>query len=86
MVLDRVHPASSSATLSMCTTMLTMTPKRSLNCACSSRLGVAQEKLIEMFGFTGLPRYERLLAIEDDKRAPRVIEGAAIEIKKDETK
>ena len=48
-------------------------------------LGVAQDKLIETFGFTGLPRYERLLALEDAKKAPRVIEGTAVEIKKDQT-
>ena len=77
--------ASSSGTLSTFTTMSTMTPKRSPNCACSRGLGVAQDKLIETFGFTGLPRYERLLALEDDKKAPRVIEGTAVEIKKDQT-
>ena len=47
-------------------------------------LDVARDKLVEVFGFTGLPRYERLLAIEDDKRMPRVIEGTAVEIEKDQ--
>jgi hypothetical protein len=44
-------------------------------------LEVAREKLEEVFGFSGLTRYERLLAIEDAKNSPRVIEGHAIELK-----
>lgn len=36
-------------------------------------LGVAREKLIEVFGFSGLERYEKMLA-EADRRAPKVIE------------
>jgi hypothetical protein len=32
-------------------------------------LGVAHEKLIEVFGTNGLTRFERLLALEDGKRA-----------------
>lgn len=37
-------------------------------------LGVAREKLVEIFGFSGLSRYERMLA-EMDAKAPKVIEG-----------
>jgi phage terminase small subunit len=37
-------------------------------------LGVAREKLVEIFGFSGLSRYEKMLA-EQDARAPKVIEG-----------
>jgi hypothetical protein len=36
-------------------------------------LGVPREKLEEVFGFSGLTRYERMLA----ERAPKVIEGTA---------
>jgi phage terminase small subunit len=36
-------------------------------------IGVSREKLLEVFGFSGLDRYERMLA-ERDARAPRVIE------------
>lgn len=36
-------------------------------------LGVAREKLVEVFGFSGLSRYEKMLA-EEEARAPRVIE------------
>jgi hypothetical protein len=36
-------------------------------------IGVPREKLLEVFGFSGLGRYEAMLA-ERDARAPRVIE------------
>lgn len=36
-------------------------------------LGVAREKLVELFGFSGLERYEKMLA-EQERRAPKVIE------------
>jgi hypothetical protein len=36
-------------------------------------LGVAREKLVETFGFSGLDRYERLL-LEHDAKQPKVIE------------
>lgn len=42
-------------------------------------LGVAREKLIEIFGFSGLSRYEAMLA-EQDARAPKVIEHRADEV------
>jgi phage terminase small subunit len=41
-------------------------------------LGVAREKLVEIFGFSGLSRYEKMLA-EQDERAPKVIEHRADE-------
>jgi phage terminase small subunit len=44
-------------------------------------LGVVREKLIEIFGFSGLGRYERMLAIEDEKKGGAVIEGTAVEVK-----
>jgi len=45
-------------------------------------LEVAREKLEEVFGFSGLARYERLLEIEDAKNSPKLIEGTAIENRK----
>jgi phage terminase small subunit len=36
-------------------------------------LGVAREKLVELFGYSGLERYEKMLA-EQERRAPKVIE------------
>jgi hypothetical protein len=37
-------------------------------------LQVPREKLVEIFGFSGLSRYEKMLA-ESDARAPKLIEG-----------
>jgi len=37
-------------------------------------LGVSREKLVEIFGFSGLARYERMLEVQE-ARAPKVIEG-----------
>jgi len=42
-------------------------------------LGVAEEKLIEIFGFSGLSRYRKMLA-EVDAKAPKVIEHRADEV------
>ncbi len=42
-------------------------------------LGVAREKLVEIFGFSGLSRYEKMLA-EEDARRPKVIEHRADEV------
>jgi Terminase small subunit len=39
-------------------------------------MGVPREKLIEMFGFSGLTRYEKMLA-EQDRRSGKLIEGTA---------
>lgn len=85
MVLDRVHPAEQRHVVDVhhhvdhdAEAIAELRMLRSL--------GVAREKLVEVFGFTGLPRYERLLAAEDGKRAPRIIEGTAVEIKQEESK
>lgn len=37
-------------------------------------MGVPEEKLIEVFGFSGLSRYRKMLA-ETDAKAPKLIEG-----------
>jgi hypothetical protein len=42
-------------------------------------LGVAREKLVEIFGFSGLSRYEKMLA-EQEARSPRVIEHRKDEV------
>jgi predicted dinucleotide-utilizing enzyme len=44
-------------------------------------LDVSRSKLEEVFGFSGLSRYERLLEIEEAKKSPRLIEGTAVEIR-----
>lgn len=40
-------------------------------------LGVSREKLLEVFGFSGLERYEGMLAAADAK-APKLIEGRVV--------
>lgn len=40
-------------------------------------LGVPREKLVEMFGFSGLSRYEKML-IEADAKAGKLIEGEVV--------
>jgi hypothetical protein len=40
-------------------------------------LQVPREKLIEIFGFSGLSRYEKMLA-EADSRAPKLLEGEVV--------
>ncbi len=39
-------------------------------------LGVPREKLVDIFGFSGLARYERMLAARD---APKLIEGEVVD-------
>jgi hypothetical protein len=41
-------------------------------------LEVSKEKLIEVFGFSGLSRYERLLQLEDARNSPHTIEGQVV--------
>ena len=41
-------------------------------------LQVPREKLIEVFGFSGLSRYEKMLA-EQDARRPKLIEGEVVD-------
>lgn len=41
-------------------------------------LGVAREKLVEIFGFSGLSRYEKMLA-DQDARRPKLIEGEVVD-------
>lgn len=42
-------------------------------------LGVAEDKLVEIFGFSGLSRYRKMLA-ETDARAPKLIEHRTDEV------
>jgi phage terminase small subunit len=43
-------------------------------------LGVVRDKLVEIFGFSGLGRYERMLALEEGKKGGTTIDGTAVEI------
>lgn len=43
-------------------------------------LGVAREKLVEIFGFSGLSRYERMLEEQNRRQIAPVIEGEAVRV------
>lgn len=85
MVLDRVHPAEQRHIVDV-HHHVDHDAEAVAELRMLKSLDVARERLLEIFGFTGLPRYERLLAIEDAKKAPRAIEGSAVEIKQETTK
>jgi hypothetical protein len=81
MILDRVHPAETRHTVEVhhhvdhdaeAVTQLRMLKS----------LDVPRAKLEEMFGFSGLSHYERLLELEDQKngKQPLMIEATAVEI------
>jgi hypothetical protein len=48
------------------------------------QLDVPRAKLKEVFGFSGLSRYERLLEAADGQPDPKLIEGTATEIERDD--
>lgn len=79
MVLDRAHPLQTHHTVDV-HHHVDHDAEAVAQLRLLRGLGVVREKLIETFGFTGLSRYERLLAIEDAKNGPPpvTIEGRAI--------
>jgi hypothetical protein len=79
MLLDRVHPPELRTTVDVhhhvdhtAETLLHLRYLKSLN--------VSHEVLEREFGFSGLGRYERLLELEDAKKAGKLIEGKAAPI------
>ena len=82
MVLDRVHPAETRHTVDV-HHHVDHDAEAIAQLRMLKSLDVPRAKLEEVFGFTGLSRYERLLDIEDAKRrpGPRLIEGTATELK-----
>ena len=82
MVLDRVHPAETGHTVDV-HHHVDHDAEAIAQLRMLKSLDVPRAKLEEVFGFTGLSRYERLLDIEDAKRrpGPRLIEGTATELK-----
>jgi hypothetical protein len=82
MVLDRVHPAETRYTVDV-HHHIDHDAEAIAQLRMLKSLDVPRAKLEEVFGFTGLSRYERLLDIEDAKRrpGPRLIEGTATELK-----
>jgi hypothetical protein len=84
MVLDRVHPAETRHTVDV-VHRVDHDAEAIAQLRMLKQLDVPRAKLEEVFGFTGLSRYEHLLDIEDAKRrpGPKLIEGMAVEIKQD---
>jgi hypothetical protein len=82
MVMDRVHPAEQRHVLDV-NVRVDHDAEAVAQLRMLKGLGVARAKLEEVFGFSGLSHYERLLALEDAKTrpSPPMIEGRATEIK-----
>jgi phage terminase small subunit len=83
MVLDRVHPAEQRHVVDV-HHHVDHDAEAIAQLRMLKGLDVPRARLEEVFGFTGLSHYERLLALEDAKtgRGPLTIEGTAVEIKK----
>ena len=82
MVLDRVHPVETRHTVDV-VHHVDHDAEAIAQLRMLKSLDVPRAKLEDVFGFTGLSRYERLLDIEDAKRrpGPKLIEGTATELK-----
>jgi phage terminase small subunit len=82
MLMDRVYPTESHHTVDVQHThIVDHTEAAVADLRIMKGLGVPREKLVEMFGYSGLPRYEDLLA-EQDRKSGRVIEGVAEAVEK----
>jgi len=81
MVLDRVHPAETRQVVDV-HHHVDHNAEAVAQLRMLKSLDVPRSRLEEVFGFSGLSRYERLLEIEDAKNSPRLIEGTAVEIRK----
>lgn len=78
MVLDRVHPVETHHAVDVHHHVVDHSAEAVAQLRMLKSLHVPREKLEEVFGFSGLSRYERLLEIEDAKKLPRVIDGTAV--------
>jgi hypothetical protein len=78
MVLDRVHPMETRHVVDV-VHHVDHDAEAIAQLRMLKSLEVSREKLIEVFGFTGLPRYERMLALEDGRK--QIVEATATEIK-----
>jgi hypothetical protein len=82
MVMDRVHPAETRHTVEV-HHHVDHDAEAVAHLRMLKELDVPRAKLEEVFGFSGLSRYEQLLELADSK-APKVIEGTATEIKRED--
>jgi phage terminase small subunit len=79
MILDRVHPAETRHVVDV--HHIDHAAEAVAELRMLKSLGVSRTKLEEVFGFSGLSRYERLLERDDAEKASKTIEGRAIEVK-----
>jgi phage terminase small subunit len=82
MVLDRTHPIETQHTITV-NHRIDHDAEAVAQLRMMKRLEVARHKLEEMFGYSGLSRYERMLEEQDGKPGPGMIEGSAVEINPD---
>jgi phage terminase small subunit len=73
-VMDRIAPQQSTHTVNVNHHAVDHSAEAVAQLRMLRSLDVAREKLEEVFGFSGLSRYEKMLA-EADARAPKLIEG-----------
>jgi hypothetical protein len=83
MILSRVHPVETRHLVDVHHHAVDHSAEAVAHLRMLKSLDVPRSKLEEVFGFSGLSRYERLLELEDAKNSPRLIEGTAIEIRKE---
>jgi phage terminase small subunit len=72
--MDRIAPAMSTHHVNVTHHVVDHTAEAVAQLRMLKNLDVPRSKLEEVFGFSGLPRYEKLLA-ETDAKAPVLIEG-----------
>jgi hypothetical protein len=80
MVLDRVHPTEQRHVVDV-NVRVDHDAEAIAQLRMLKSLEVTREKLVEVFGFSGLSRYEKMLELADGRKGP-VIEGTAVEIKR----
>jgi nucleotide-binding universal stress UspA family protein len=83
MVLDRVHPSETRHQVDVHHHVVDHTAEAIAQLRMLKGLDVPRSRLEEVFGFSGLARYERLLEIAEAKNSPKLIEGTAIENRKE---
>jgi hypothetical protein len=75
MVMDRVHPVETRQVIDVTHRVDDHLAETLHHLRYLKSLNVTREKLEQEFGYTGLGRYENLLALEDAKTAGRLIEA-----------
>jgi phage terminase small subunit len=82
LTMERIAPAQSTHTVNVTHHVVDHTAEAVAQLRMLKNLDVPRSRLEEVFGFSGLARYEEMLEIEEAKKSPRLIEGTAVEIRK----